>query len=349
MKFLLHYAISFRRFDARQLGRSAALAILLAVNLSLVANAQVPTQVFGSGFEPNTALGAPTQCFGTGCWQYVVGTDVTTGGNWETTNVWGGSTAAIFLLADAPVDATTVRDYMFSQILSVTGHVLPPATSRVLYSEITKSGCCGGDPQGGGASQTSLQIQPATEPSGTAGDLYISYWLKFQPGLGEIMGVPAGYGNGQWHWRSFFEWKTAGDYRVLAQVKRDPWINNGELYWSVIGDNEANGGLPYQLFWEETKTTVAVPIGKWFKYEVFWHRSGDANGRVWMAVDGQPIVDRFGSNMGTGLQNSPAPINRIFVNNLYSSTSYPIYQWMDDLKIWNGFPSVCPDLPCAPH
>ena len=32
-------------------------------------------------------------------------------------------------------------------------------------------------------------------------------------------------------------------------------------------------------------------------------------------------------------------INRIFLSDVYSGTAYPLYQWMDDLEIWNGFPS----------
>jgi hypothetical protein len=30
--------------------------------------------------------------------------------------------------------------------------------------------------------------------------------------------------------------------------------------------------------------------------------------------------------------------------NLYSGSAYPIYQWVDDLQIWDGFP---PDA--SPH
>jgi len=76
------------------------------------------------------------------------------------------------------------------------------------------------------------------------------------------------------------------------------------------------------------------------KFEVFWHRSSAADGRVWMAVNGQVIVDHYGSNMGP----NNAPINRIFMPNLYGSTAFPIYQWIDDLQIWDSFP---PDA--APH
>jgi hypothetical protein len=164
-------------------------------------------------------------------------------------------------------------------------------------------------------------------------------------------------GNG-WNWRSIFGWKTNGDYRVTVSVMRDPYLYGGNLFWRVMGDNEANGGLPYKKFWEVVNSTVPVPVGEWFKFEVFWHRSSGGGGRVWVAIDGQVIANRFGRNMASSnpldpeyaFLDSPRAIDRIYVSSLYSSTTYPIHQWMDDLQIWeNGFPDVCSDLPCAPH
>ncbi len=36
--------------------------------------------------------------------------------------------------------------------------------------------------------------------------------------------------------------------------------------------------------------------------------------------------------------------------NLYSDTPYPIYQWIDDVEIWDGFPPVTGNNPpYAPH
>ena len=170
------------------------------------------------------------------------------------------------------------------------------------------------------------------QPVGETGDLYISYWLKHQPNLENLMEV--GNATSGWNWRVVFEWKTAGDYRVIASIRRDPYYNAGNLYWNVIGDNEANGGLPYERFWEVNNTQLPVAAGQWMKFEVFWHRSTGIDGRVWMAVNGQVIFDRSGPNVGI----NDAPINRIMMPNLYSSTAYPIYQWVDDVQIWDGFP-----------
>jgi len=148
-----------------------------------------------------------------------------------------------------------------------------------------------------------------------------------------------------WNWRMVFEWKTAGDYRVSAQIKRDPYLNGGNLYWNIRGDNEANGGYPpngvYTIFWEVNNMQVPVPAGQWMKFEVFWHRSSGNDGRVWMAANGQVLVDHYGPNMGS----NNAAIDRIIMPNLYSSSAMPIYQWVDDIEIWDGFPPTTGNNP----
>ncbi len=45
---------------------------------------------------------------------------------------------------------------------------------------------------------------------------------------------------------------------------------------------------------------------------------------------------------GVGVNN--ASINRIMLSTLYCSTAYPIYQWIDDVVLWDGFPPGA-----APH
>jgi hypothetical protein len=286
--------------------------------------------LFSSGFEGTTALIAPSGFYGTGAWQGLVGIDSLTGFAWPPI-IWGGGATQFQMIADAPVDPTTLGNYMVNQIQTVTGH--HGNSTWALYSAIKQSGCCGTNPQGGGATQDPFMIQPV----GETGDLYISYWLKLQPDLAQKLT------NG---WRVVFEWKTAGDYRVTASIVTWGMFGgvNIPLSWKVLGDNNANGGLPYQLFWE-TYSSAPVPVGDWFKFEVFWHRSGGPDGRVWMAVNGQVIADHYGPNMGV----NNAPINRIMMSTLYSSTAYPIYQWVDDVEIWDGFPPLGNNPPYAPH
>jgi hypothetical protein len=269
-----------------------------------------------------SALSPVGEFFGTGAWQGLVGADNTTGFTWPL-NVWGG-TAKFQMIAGAPVDATTIGNYIVNRIEPTTGHRGTP--TRALYSEMRQ--------RGSSFTQDAFLLLPASEQ----GDLYISFWMKFQPDLLQKM-TPQ-------NWRAVFEWKTAGDYRVIAYAAS--WDNgcggvkpNGPLFWQIRGDNEANGGLPYQEFWKVDNCSIAVPAGEWFKFEVFWHRSSGADGRVWMAVNGQVIVDRYGPNRGV----NNAPINRIFIPNLYSDSPYPVYQWVDDIEIWNGFPPATGNNP----
>lgn len=289
--------------------------------------------LFRSGFEGSTILDAPGDCYGTGCWQNIVGKDSSTDFAWPP-KIWGGGRARFQLLADAGVDATTIDNYMVNQIQTVTGHDGNP--TRALYSEIKQSGCCGTKSQGGRPAQNPLMIQPV----GETGDLYISYWIRLQPDLVRVMDPPNP------NWRVLFEWKTGtpgggddGDYRVIVSLVT--WGVDGPLSWHITGDNVASdkgAGSGKKIYWEKYTTTTAQTLGHWMKFEVFWHRSSGADGRVWMAVDGQVIVDKPGRN------RINAPINRIMLSTLYSSTAYPIYQWIDDVEIWDGFP---PDA--APH
>jgi len=58
------------------------------------------------------------------------------------------------------------------------------------------------------------------------------------------------------------------------------------------------------------------------------------DGRFWVAVDGQKIVDHSGPNMG----DYNLPVTRIFVNDVYSGGTGPVTGNLTDLQIWNGFP-----------
>lgn len=295
--------------------------------------ASVP--LFWSKFERGTSLGAPHNCWSTGCWQSITGTDASTGYAWPPP-VWGTSTVSRFqLLADNPtgmMDPTAIHGYMFNQIVSATGH--KGTLTKALYSQVTQSGCCGSNPQGSGATQNSFLLQPTTE----TGDLYISYWIKYQQRLARQLTPGA--------WRDLFKWKTGtpgqddGDYRVLVQIStwNCPGSPTPPYCWLIQADNDASSNpspLPAPgYYWQVTNSAVPVPIGQWFKFEVFWHRSTGADGRIWMAVNGHVICDHYGPNKIS--QN----INRIFITNNYAGVAYPSSQWLDELQIWNGFPMV---------
>lgn len=312
-----------------------------------------PALLFSSGFESGTRLlpVQPDQCWNRGCWQSIEGTDAvaatyTSRATWPP-EIWQGK-AKFQLLADMPVTAGSIGKSMTNAIRTTTGP--RGRRTRALHSVIVH-GPNGQDSIGKAATQNSLQLLPVAE----AGDLYLSFWIRFQPDLlRQMRNLPSGPGvDGGGTWRAFFEWKTGspgkddGDYRVAAHV-----LTYGQetAYWSVSGDNVAGGGYPPVNVWQvEARKGPAVPAGRWFKFETFWHRSSDDDGRIWMAVDGQVIADRRGPNTGAACLG----INRILWN-LYSGSRLPISQWLDDLQIWDGFPVAASgdpwyDPPYAPH
>src|SRR5881394_2774171 len=286
---------------------------------------QQPRPLFKSGFEGTIEL-TPLTMYGNGAWQEIRGTDSETGFAWPP-KLWGGTIRLQLVAGDRErVTAATLGAQMFSELQSVIGH--DGTSTRALFSTVQKG--VGGALVNWDSTQNDLGIFPG--PSGQ-GDLYVSYWLEFQPDLLERMTANT------WAGRVVSDWKTgdgnnAGDYRIILSVYGDGVAKR--LYWDARGDNVANGGLPQQIFWERTNTSVPVPVGEWFRVEIFAHRSSGADGRVWMAINGQTIVDRYGSNMGV----NNLPWNRIFAFLNYSSgQSLPAYQWVDDLEIWDGFPA----------
>lgn len=272
------------------------------------------TLLFKSGFESATALSALSDYFTSGAWQNITGTDAVSGFAWPGT-VWGGQ-IRFQMNVGTPITLANIPNYMHNELQTVTGH--GGGSTKVLYQELTIRGASG--------TQDTFMLQPTNE----SGDLYVSYWMKFQSDLASKMNPPT--------WRMVFEWKTGGDYRFKVEVVSYTGIPkpNGEIFWASQADNNANGGLPYQAFWTIYDTSIAVPIDTWFKFETFLHRANDSTGRIWAAVDGHVICDQFGDNIGV----NSASVDRIMFPNCYTDHPYPAYQWVDDLEIWDGFPTV---------
>ena len=335
-------------------GVGAAALLLVGTNAGSGPTPSQPASLlFWSGYEKDGIVGPPTECSGKQCWQNL--TDTSHSNTWRLAGHPAGVVGRFQLLADVPVDASSIAGYMVNKIESGTGR----NGSQSLYSEIKRSGCCGTRAQGWGATQDPYLL----EPTGITSDMYVSYWLKLQPNLLDLMGQCGP--NIDHQWRAVFEWKTAGDYRVILQLHRDrdpkSCAFTGPLYWSLAGDNNANCYLYAKPAskecppaptngWSEQNRSVAVPVDRWFKLEVFWHRGSGKEGRVWVAADGHVIADHDGPITG----DWNAPINRIMVHELYTSTAYPVFQWVDDLQVWQDFPTASPgdpwyDPPYAPH
>lgn len=298
---------------------AASMGFAAAVDGAAERTTKPASLLFWSGFESGVSLGPIYNCYPNGCYQDLVGNDAATGFSWPPKM---SSNSKFQMRSGTQTSPDTIDDWIVNQIQTVTGRT--GAQTRAQYSLIKKNPCTGTAGQGSCSTQAAYIVRPLTQ-----GDTYISFWRKLQPDLLQKMAGET--------WHVLFEWKSSGDYRVISQI-----VNyGGKPYWQIKADNVANGGLAKQEFWRTENKAVPVPIGEWFKFEVFWHRSKGADGRVWMAVNGQKIVDKFGPNIGVNND----PIDRIFLTQLYSGAAYPIYQWTDDVQIWSDFPTAKPGDP----
>lgn len=283
--------------------------------------------LFKTNFGPGIALGIPYGYYtnGKGAWQDITGTDQNTGFSWPV-SVLGSNFSGVQLITHEAITPLTIENHISNEIREVVG----PNGNLVheLYQSVKIKA-----PVGEGGAQAPLLIR-RSHTIGDVTDLYISYWFKHQADLETQLDNTVSSGN----WRVQFEFKTGGyentgngDYRIQTTILKG---TDGKLYWMSKGDNVANGPWPRIDYWIERNHTVPVPIDKWFKYEVFWHRSNGADGRYWSAINGEVVVDHWGPNMG----DYNLPINRIFIVNPYSGGRAPVESHVTDVEIWDGFP-----------
>lgn len=283
--------------------------------------------LFKSNFGAGVSVDAPHGYYtnGHGAWQSIIGTDSETGFTWPI-KALGAQFSGIQLITMDVVTPATIGNYITNTIQPVIG---PKGTLvNELFQNVKIKG-----PVGSAGSQAPFIV---TRPIniGDVPDLYISYWFKHPADLAAKLDPMVSSGN----WRVQFEFKTGGyedtgngDYRIATNILKG---TDGKLYWLNMGDNKANAPLDPVTYWTVRNFDVPVPVGRWFKFEVFWHRSSGSDGRYWAAVDGQVIVDRFGPNMG----EYKLPINRIMINNAYSGGSPTVESHSTGLEIWDGFP-----------
>lgn len=298
--------------------------------LAPVANAA--NLLFKSNFGKGVSLGMPTSYYTKGAWQPLIGTDAETGYSWPVTAL-GANFSGIQLITMDPIDSSSIGSYITNEIRQVTG------PKGKLVNEIFQNVKIKGD-LGQAGSQAPLMIsRPWT--IGDVNDLYITYWFKYPADFPSKLVSTVSDAN----WRTQFEFKTggylntlAGDYRISVVIIKGP---DGELYWRTKGDNVANGPWSRIDYWAVDNHEVAVPVDKWFKFEVYWHRSGGMDGRFWAAVDGQVITDHYGPNMG----DYNLPVTRIMPNNAYSGGYATVESHSTGLEIWDGFPCGA-GVPC---
>jgi hypothetical protein len=282
---------------------------ILFANLFLALPVTASKLLFKSGFEDGVTLGKPYNDGGGTWYQKLQGSDIS-GYSWPI-NIWS-ATGAFQVLVDSSLNS---EEYIQNSIITMEGHNGNP--TKVMHSKILKADK--------GWTQDPYIIEDAIEN----GDLYVKYWMKFPDNLPELLGD----GTNDDGWCTFFEWKTAGDYRIAAYVYIE---QDKKPYWYAHGDNVAKDNFgPYKEFWFEENKRIPVPENKWFLCEFFWHRSTKNDGRFWWAVNKNVIVDHYGPNK---LEKN---INRIMLFTVYAG-KYPFEQWVDDIEIRDGFEDIPP-------
>lgn len=289
-------------------------------------NAAPPKLLFKSAFGSGVTLGPPQGVKDISGLQPLSGTDRESGFAWPIAAL-NSTFTGVQLITAEPVDGGTVEEHITNQIHEVDGPNGAPL--RELSQIVLKKGPVG-------STTTHAQAPLLVYRPWDVGDikeLYISYWFRHQANLKALLssGDPGG------GWRTQFEFKTGGyendwrgDYRIATSI-----LNVGDkLIWFTKGDNVANGPWAPKTFWSIENRTVPVPVGTWFRYEIYWHRSTGTDGRFWSAVNGAVIVDYKGPTMG----DLNLPINRIMINNAYSGGLPPVESHTTLIEMWSGFP-----------
>lgn len=329
-----------------RIGKLVAMMIIIAI---VSAQAQAAKMLFRSNFGPGVTVNAPTNFFssGKGALQHITGIDKETGYSWPV-KAFGTNFSGLMLITKDAVTSATIGDYITNEIRSVSG----PKGKTI--NEIFQNVKIKGDV--GEASSQSPYMFNRSSTLGDVKDFYMTYWIKYPADLTEKLDPTVSAGN----WRAHFSFKTggyngndsSGDYRIAINILKD---TDGNLYWLTKGDSDANGPVPITTYWRDDNRVVPVPVGEWFKFEVYSHRSSGSDGRFWAAVNGQEIVDYHGPNMG----DYDLPITRIMPHNTYSGGYGPIEAHITGFEIWDGFPcgdsvscydfdKAAPTIPASP-
>lgn len=337
---------SMKQFSTNSMNKLSTRVLLFVLLLITTPLAHTANLLFKSNFGSGVSLAAPNGFYTNGAWQGLSGTDKETGYSWPI-KALGANFSGIQLITSDPIDSSTIGNYITNEIRQVTG---PKGN---LVNELFHNVKIKGDLGQAGSQSPLLINRPWT--IGDVKDLYITYWFKYESDFpSKLTREVPGAG-----WRQMFAFKTgghldiagAGDYRISVVILKGL---DGQLYWQTKGDNVA-GAFPTRVdYWTIDNHTVAIPVDKWSKFEVYWHRSSGSDGRFWAAVNGEVIADYHGSTMG----DYNLPITRIFPNNAYSGGYATVESHHTGFEMWDGFPcgdgvscfdadSVAPTVPAS--
>jgi hypothetical protein len=299
--------------------------VIIAIMTLTATQAQAAKILFRSNFSSGVSISAPYGFYGHGAWQQITGFDRDTGYSWPTTAL-GANFSGLQLITSDPTEPSTIGNYITNTIKNVTG---PFGPINELFQNVKIKGDVGQ------ANSQSVFLLNRSSKIGDINDFYMAYWIKYPADLVQKLDPSVSSGN----WRYHFSFKTGGydgndshgDYRISISILKG---TDGKLYWLTMGDSDANGPVPKTTYWYKTNHIVPVPVGEWFKFEVYSRRSTGSDGRFWAAMNGQEIVDRQGPTRG--IYN--LPITRIIAHSAYSGGYGPVESHITGFEIWDGFP-----------
>ena len=232
-------------------------------------------------------------------YQYLTGKDTETGFSWP-----------LFILGSDFSGIHRVNDDNGKAISNRLERAQGPngAITTTLYQEVSY------DVQ---VTQTPYQINHIQQ---NPKELYISYWMKTD--------TVSLLGNDEW--RALWEYKTKNyaennGFRMIAYMAKDI---QGKPFWLFQGDRN-----PQMPVWQVENYKIPLIMGKWFKLEFFLRWSDDSNGYASMKVNDQLIGEHYGPTT-----YNADPMDFIMLTQVYGN-SHPMYQWVDDLQIWDGVPT----------
>jgi hypothetical protein len=232
-------------------------------------------------------------------YQYLTGTDTTTGFTWPI-SVLGSNFSGIHRVND---DKGKAID---NKIVSIEN--ASKKNTNALFQKVNY------DVQ---VTQTPLQINNIKE---NPKELYMSYWMKTDDTSLK----------GKDKWRAIWEYKTKNyasyknGFRMIAFMATD---YEGKPYWMFQGDIG-----PQQPIWQKENYDLPLIMNEWFKVDFYIKWSPTSNGYAFMKINGKLIGEHYGPTT-----HNADDLDFIMLTQVYGN-SYPMYQWIDDIEIWNGIP-----------
>ncbi len=262
-----------------------------------------PKLLFSSGFENNTVMTDPSsqeELTKYSDYKILKGTDQTTGFTWPISILGSDFGGLHYIDADF--------GFAVENRIDITAGHLGGETST-LYQRLNYDI---------GVTQSPYQINNIKQ---NPKELYMSYWMK----------TDATSVDGNESWRAIWEYKTKNyndnnseGFRMIAYMATD---DTGRPHWLFQGDLN-----PLRPVWQKRNYTVPLIRNEWFKVEYYIIWNDGPEGYASMKVNGELIAEHNGATT----VNSD-PMDFILLTQIYGN-SYPMYQWIDDIEIWDGLP-----------